>query len=109
MSREWTEIVVEDDLDTFDVYSDGSVRPSIAMYLTQEQYQRMWDGFMCVRCFEPQTTAFPETCGFRGCDGYPDGFPMRERQRQVMESEMENEVRKTPASGKIWTPPKGLD
>lgn len=109
MPKKWTPIAVEDNTDgELVVYSDGEVRRDIDLYLTEDQYEKMKQGYMCCRCFELQETAFPETCGLPGCDGYPDGFPMRERQRQVMESEMHDEARRTPASGRIWTPPKEI-
>lgn len=102
--REWTPLHVEDDTEGgLVVYGNGDVRRDIAIYPTKEQYEMMKQGYMCVRCFELQDTAFPETCGVRGCDGYPDGFPMRERQRQVMESEMKDEIRREP-SVDIWLP-----
>lgn len=88
------------------IYGDGSVRRDIDIYPTKEQYELMRQGYMCIRCFELQETAFPETCGVPGCDGYRDGFPMRERQREVMESEMYDEVRQTEKPSVLWTPGK---
>jgi hypothetical protein len=106
VSRDWTPLHVEDSLDgEIVIYGDGSVRRDIDIYPTKEQYEKMQQGFMCVRCFGLTDTAFPENCGLPGCDGYKDGFPMRERQRQVMESEMTDEIRREPTH--IWLPGKG--
>lgn len=100
---EWTPLHVEDALNGDRVvYGNGDVRRDIDIYPTKEQYELMRQGYMCIRCFELQETAFPETCGVPGCDGYAKGFPMRERQREVMDSEMHDEVRKPTTD--IWTP-----
>lgn len=106
----WTPIGVEENTEgQLAVFGDGEIRRDIDLYLTPEQYEQMRQGYQCCRCFEVVESAFPETCGVPGCDGYPNGFPMRERQREVMESEMKDEFR-TPQREKsslIWTP-KGL-
>lgn len=103
--KKWTPLHVEDSTEgELAVYGNGDVRRDIAIYPTKEQYEMMQQGYMCVRCFEIQETAFPETCGLPGCDGYPNGFPMRERQRQVMGSEMYDEIRQ---ETNLWLPPKG--
>lgn len=103
----WTPIHVEDSTDgSYVRYANGDVKRDIDIHPTPEQYEMMKQGFMCIRCFELQDTAFPETCGLPGCDGYAKGFPMRERQRQVMESEMQDEIRTPPktTSPYLWTP-----
>lgn len=105
MPRKWTPLHVEDSTEgELVIYGNGDVRRDIDIHPTKEQYEQMQQGFMCVRCFEPQETAFPETCGLRGCDGYRDGFPMRERQREVL-AEMLDEIRKPSV---IWTPGKDM-
>ena len=87
------------------LYANGETRRDIEIHPTKEQYDLMRQGYMCIRCFELQETAFPETCGMPGCDGYRDGFPMRERQRDVMETEMYDEVRQLPPTpSNIWVP-----
>lgn len=104
MSRKWTPLHVEDSTDgKLVIYGGGDVKRDIDIHPTKEQYEQMKQGYMCIRCFGLTETAFPENCGTPGCDGYRDGFPMRERQRQVMESEMQDEVRRPVAD--IWLPP----
>ena len=99
------------------IYADGDVRRDIDATYTEDDYRRLAQGYACIRCGKVQTTAFPESCGFPGCDGYPDGFPMRERQAQVMEAEFDGyrwigpsretmERLETPVSElpQLWTP-----
>jgi hypothetical protein len=86
----WTEpVAVEDHMDRAVRFADGEVRRDANVVLSEEQYRQMAQGYRCCRCYGIVDTAFPETCGFPGCDGYPAGFPMRERQREVMEQEFD--------------------
>lgn len=122
MSRTWTEpVAIEDHQERLVVYADGQVRRDVDVTLTEAQYRQMRQGYRCCRCYGLVESAFPESCGFPGCDGYSDGFPMRERQAAVMDAEFDGfkwigpsretlERIETPtaeldrASG-IWTPP----
>ena len=107
MTSKWTPISVEDNTDgELVLFADGEIRNDVDLYLTPEQYEQMKQGYMCCRCFEVVESAFPEACGLPGCDGYPQGFPMRERQREVMESEMKDEYQspKRETSSLLWTP-----
>lgn len=86
----WSEPVhVDDHMERVVIHGDGTVTRDANVTLTEEQYKEMAQGYRCCRCYGHVTTAFPETCGFPGCDGYPDGFPMRERQREVLEKEFD--------------------
>lgn len=86
----WTEpVAVEDHMERFVRYADGTASRDVDVTLTEDQYRQMANGYRCCRCYGLTDTAFPESCGFPGCDGYPKGFPMRERQRQVMEREFD--------------------
>lgn len=97
------------------VYADGSVKRDVDMTYTEDDYRMMYQGYACCRCGKVQHSAFPDTCGFAGCDGYPDGFPMRERQREVMDVEFDGEKwigpsretweRLNTPTSEIWTPP----
>lgn len=119
----WTPpVAVQDHFERVVIFGDGEVRRDVNVTLTEEQLRQMVQGYRCCRCYGIVDTAFPETCGFPGCDGYPDGFPMRERQREVMEQEfdgeewigisratherLENELDQGPSRGRsrIWTP-----
>lgn len=95
------------------VYADGTVRRDIDATYDEDDYRMMYQGYACCRCGKVQASAFPESCGFPGCDGYPNGFPMRERQRQVMDEEFEGEKWIGPsremverANQPIWLPPQ---
>lgn len=90
MKRGWTEpVAIEDHPDRLVIYADGEVRHDVDITLTEEQYRQMRQGYRCCRCYGIVSSAFPETCGFPGCDGYPDGFPMRQRQAEVMDAEFD--------------------
>lgn len=90
MSRSWSPPeAIEPHPERFVVYADGSVCRDADVTLSEEQYRRMRQGYTCCRCYGTVDTAFPEACGFPGCDGYPDGFPMRARQLEVMDAEFD--------------------
>lgn len=109
-------VVVEDHMERATVYADGRVTRDVDVTLSEEDYKEMWAGYRCCRCYGHVDTAFPETCGFPFCDGYPRGFPMRQRQREVMEREFDGlkwvgvtkEIadRLEEANNRIWTPTK---
>ena len=80
---------VQDHFERVTIYADGKARRDVNITFSEEQYREMVQGYRCCRCLAHVNEAFPETCGFPGCDGYPDGFPMRERQREVMEREFD--------------------
>jgi len=71
------------------VYADGEIRRDVNVTLDEETYNKMAAGYICCRCYGHVPHAFPEACGLPGCDGYKDGFPMKERQREVMEKEFD--------------------
>ncbi len=60
---------------------DGREFLDVNMALLDEDVQRIRAGVVCIRCLEPQSEAFPETCeselpnGERWCN-----FPIREKQ-----------------------------
>ena len=71
------------------VYGNGEVRQDVNVTWTEEQYREFTQGYRCAKCYVRVPHAFPETCGTPGCDGYPDGFPMREKQRQALEDDFD--------------------
>lgn len=115
MSRgEWTPpVAIENHDERVVLYADGEVRRDVDITFTEAQYKQMRQGYRCCRCYGIVDTAFPETCGFPGCDGYPDGFPMRERQREVLDREFDGlkwigpsrETLERIEAPSIWTPP----
>lgn len=123
--REWTPpAAVQDHRERLVRYADGRVTRDANVTLSEEQYREMVAGYRCCRCYGLVDSAFPESCGFPFCDGYPEGFPMRERQREVLEREFDGEEwigisRETyereqaeadrlahPSKGLIWIPGK---
>jgi hypothetical protein len=73
------------------IFGDGEVRRDVNVTWTEEQYKEFVQGYRCIRCFGPTSEAFPEHCPTPFCDGYPEGFPMKERQREVMDKEFDGE------------------
>jgi hypothetical protein len=73
------------------VFGNGEVRRDANITLTEAQYRKMAQGYTCCRCYGDVSHLgpFPESCGFPGCDDYPEGFPMKERQREVLEAEFD--------------------
>jgi hypothetical protein len=60
------------------VTPDGRRFKDASITLTPQAAERMWQGYMCARCLEPFTDAYPERCGV--C-----GFPVKEMQRKLLE------------------------
>lgn len=61
--------------DTSSVWTDGTDRlqKNVLVTLDPESFRAIQAGHLCLRCYEPQDSAFPEMCSM--C-----GYPMRERQ-----------------------------
>lgn len=53
---------VEDDPTWLYIESDGTVRRDANVLLTEDQYQRMAQGYLCPWCYQALTTAFDRTC-----------------------------------------------
>lgn len=68
--------------DTHSVWKedDGRLQRNVIASVDVESFRSMQAGHMCLRCYEPQPDAFPNTCDM--C-----GYPMRER--QIMDIAME--------------------
>jgi ribosomal protein L37E len=62
------------------VLPDGRQFIENTVTISVEQADRMWAGYMCARCLEPTTEAYPEVCPL--C-----GFPMKELQRKQLEQD----------------------
>lgn len=76
-------IAVEDDPTSF--MHDGNVlRAGYNATFDDETIERFRIGRACIRCWEPQEEAFPESCGL--C-----GYAMREMQARDFEQEFEGE------------------
>jgi len=125
MSRGWTPpVAVQDHMARKVIYSDNRVTRDVNITWTEEQYKEFMQGYRCVRCYAKVPHAFPESCGTPFCDGYPKGFPMKERQAQVLEEEFdgyewigvsrstfereqnEMEPQTTKGQSRIWLPGK---
>jgi len=93
---------VQDHTERVVVYADGNVRRDANITWAEEDYKKFVAGYRCVRCFADVPHAFPEHCPTPYCDGYPEGFPMKQRQREVLEQEFDGYegIYETD----IWTP-----
>jgi hypothetical protein len=53
----------------------GVHRTGVNWTLTEEDYQRVKEGRVCLKCMEPQEQPFPKVCSLPGC-----GYPIRAQQ-----------------------------
>lgn len=62
--------------------SDGREFLDVNIALPDTDVERIRQGYVCIRCLEPQETPFPEVCGFTAPDGVTKlcNFPIREKQ-----------------------------
>lgn len=72
--------VLRDDTHSVWKEEDGRLQRNVISTMTDETFGAIQAGHLCLRCFEPQPEAFPDTCDV--C-----GYPMRER--QIMDVAME--------------------
>lgn len=79
-------LAVEDDPDHVVVTSTGEVRRSPMIYLDEESVGRIRAGYVCAKCFEPQTESFPEKC-------YLCKFPMKDKQAEYVGRNYKGTVR----------------
>ena len=73
--------VVEDDPDWLAVFPDGRVFREAHVSVSEEEYRRMYQGYMCANCFEPLDPPFPDVCTLQGC-----GFHMKTEQRKLLDT-----------------------
>lgn len=124
MSKWRPPVAVQDHLERKVIYSDNRATRDVNITWTEQDYREFVQGYRCVRCYAHVDNAFPEHCPTPYCDGYPDGFPMKERQSRVLEEEfdgfewiglsrstferMQNEAepKTTKGQSQIWVPGK---
>jgi hypothetical protein len=53
----------------------GLHRGGVHWTLTPEDFQRVKEGRVCIKCMEPQEEPFPKVCSLPGC-----GYPIRDQQ-----------------------------
>ena len=53
---------VEDDDEFILIDPDGVVRHDPKVFLSEEQYRRMKQGYLCPWCYQPLSSAFDRTC-----------------------------------------------
>jgi len=70
---------VEGATDWLTIFPDGRVFLDPDVSVTKDQYQQMWQGYMCSNCYEPLDPPFPEVCPLPGCN-----FHVRDEQRRMM-------------------------
>jgi hypothetical protein len=80
------------------VLPDGRKMQESRITVTREAMEKMWQGYMCARCFEDFTArgmaAFPKACPL--CH-----FPVAELQRQQLEQDFVGEVEELRRDGWI--------
>lgn len=66
--------------------------------VSKEMMEQLWQGYRCAACLEDVAAhglgAFPDKCPAWWC-----GFPMRERQRELLERDFVGEVEKMRQAG----------
>lgn len=82
---------VENDPEHVIVNSAGEVRAAPLIILDEESVGRIRAGYVCAKCFEPQTEAFPEQC-------YLCKFPMRDKQAEFVGKAYQGTVRVGPST-----------
>lgn len=55
--------------------------------VSPEDFQRMKEGRICIKCLEPQAEAFPKVCSLPGC-----GYPIRDRQTHDIGHEYQGHI-----------------
>lgn len=97
--------------DTVVQIGDREVR-DVDPIIPDEMFERIRQGYMCIRCFQPFEAAFPEECTMPVCR-----FPVRKEQslellrlyagvdKSVTEDPFEDEYERAEKKG-IWVPPR---
>lgn len=84
-------LAVEEDEDYVIVQSNGIVRSSAKVFLSEEDTGRIRQGYVCAICFEVQEKPFPDKC--KVC-----GFEMAERQSEYFAKAYKGCMRIGPSS-----------
>lgn len=82
---------IELDPDHVIVTSTGEIRQAPMIYLDEESVGRIRAGYVCAKCFEPQTEAFPEQC-------WVCKFRMADKQAEYVAKNYQGTVRVGPSS-----------
>ena len=109
--------VIEDEPSWIVRFADGRVFRDYDVSVSEDEFRRMYQGYMCARCYEPFTSPFPEVCTLKGC-----GFHVRAEQRKELDdrfggekwlgpskatlARLDNDIDKafTPKKTGIWVP-----
>lgn len=67
---------IKKDASTLVAFGDNDLRQGVEMGLTPDDINRIREGYVCIKCKEPQPRPFPKTCSL--C-----GLPMAEAQREL--------------------------
>lgn len=59
--------IIEDDPRRVDVLPDGEMRHDAVVGLTQEDYNRLWNGWVCAWCYQLWPEQWPKHCTMPGC------------------------------------------
>jgi hypothetical protein len=73
---------VEHDPQNYVILDEGRRTLDARVTIDAETFERMREGRVCAKCYEPQGEAFPEICAMPGC-----GFPIRRSQLDQLEAD----------------------
>jgi hypothetical protein len=109
--------VIEPDATWLVKFPDGRIYRDGDVSVTEDEFRRMYQGYMCANCYEPFTSPYPEVCTLPGC-----GFRVKDEQRARLDEQfggekwlgpspstlarLDNEIDKalSPTKTGIWVP-----
>jgi hypothetical protein len=75
LTPKWNPILVQEDLGVTEVFEDGRMMPGLNIAAQDEDVDQVRTGYRCIRCWEPQETAWPRSC-------FLCGFPIGKHQAE---------------------------
>lgn len=84
-------LAVEEDEDHIQLSANGEWRSAAKVILSDDDVGRMRAGYVCARCWEVQTNAFPKECSV--CR-----FPMADKQSEFLAKAYKGSTRLGPSS-----------
>jgi len=97
-SQPLRDAVVEDDPEWLVVAPEGVYREA-DVSVSEEEFARLWNGWMCAWCYEPWDTQWPERCPVSGCWSGPE--MSEERQRRYLSERFGGEKWLGPSRGTV--------
>lgn len=71
----------------------GRPRATPRLVISEEDFGRIQAGYVCIRCFEPQSRPFPKKCETEWCR-----FPMADRQAEYIEHQYDGQITLGPST-----------